>query len=197
LGGAALELDGETLFRPTWITWTWGAPPPAAHTLEPVGAPLRLEPWAEPLRERAHVRFEMPPAAPSRKGIAVYYRDRDGWSFLGADTAAAGVGADLVNLEEVALFRDGTPPEVALEITARGPRPSLAARIVDPGAGVTWRTLSMRVDGEPVLVEWDPDASRLRAHLRRDLAPGAHHVLVTAADRVGNTSAAERSFLIP
>jgi hypothetical protein len=155
---------------------------------------LRLAPWAAPLRERALVRLDAPGA--SRRGLAVFRRDDDGWSFLGADTSGSGVAADLVNLEDVALFRDATPPEVEIEIQGDGPRPRLAAHIADGGAGVTWRTMTMDVDGAPVLVEWDPDAQRLRAHLRADLRPGEHTVIVAAADRVGNTTRTERRFLV-
>jgi len=107
------------------------------------------------------------------------------------------VTADLVDLEDVALFRDVTPPEVVIEVPRPGSHPALAARVTDRGAGVTWRTLSMRLDGEPLLVEWDPDARRLRAHLRRDLPPGDHELEVTARDRVGNATTVRRGISVP
>jgi hypothetical protein len=197
LEDAVLEVDGETLFHPAWITWTWGEAPAEGNTLLPRSRRLFLGPWASPLRERARVRFAAPPGAASRRGLAVYYRDGDAWGYLGSDTSGTGVAADLVALENVALFLDTTAPEIALEIGSQPARPRLAARIVDRGAGVTWRTLSMEVDGAPLLVEWDPDASRLRAHHRRDLASGRHRLVVTAVDRVGNAARAERSFNVP
>ena len=64
----------------------------------------------------------------------------------------------------------------------------------DGGAGVTWRTLEMTLDGEPILAEWDPEAARFVAHLRADPAPGEHAWVVRAADRVGNR--AERSLIV-
>jgi hypothetical protein len=58
---------------------------------------------------------------------------------------------------------------------------------METGSGVTWRTLALTMDGDPVIAEWDPDAQRLRSHLRAPLEPGEHTVWVQAADRAGNT----------
>ena len=132
-------------------------------------------------------------AGVSRRGLALYRRD-GGWSFVGADTSGEGVAGSIGALEDLALLRDLTPPAIALEAPKAAKRPRLVARITDGGAGVTWRTLEMTLDGEPVIAEWDPEAARFIAHLRADLAPGEHRWVVSAADRVGNR--AERSLLV-
>jgi hypothetical protein len=195
LDGASLVLDGETLFHPAWITWRWKAAPAPASTLLPQSRVLVLGPWAAPLRERATLRFAAPEGV-SRRGLGLFRLEDGAWSFLGADTSGRGVAADLVSLEDVALLRDDTPPQVKIEIGGGGRRPLLVAHVVDRGAGVTWRTLFMEVDGESVLAEWDADGARLRAHLRRDLAPGEHLLRVRAEDRVGNAARAEARFLV-
>ncbi len=164
----------------------------AAPELDPATPVLRLGPWAYPLRQEARVELRVE-AGTSRRGLALYRRD-DGWSFVGADTSGEGVAGSIGALEDLALLRDLTPPAIALEAPKAAKRPRLVARITDGGAGVTWRTLEMTLDGEPVLAEWDPEAARFVAHLRADPAPGEHAWVVRAADRVGNR--AERSLIV-
>jgi hypothetical protein len=55
----------------------------------------------------------------------------------------------------------------------------------------------MHVDGVQVIAEWDPEADLLLSHLRDDLVPGEHKVVVEATDRVGNTSRAGAVFTVP
>ncbi len=161
--------------------------------LEPVTPLFQLEPWAHPLREEARVELLLPPSA-SRRGVALYRRDRgpagESWSFVGADTSGEGVAGMIGALEDLALLRDRIAPEITLEPPGEGRR-RLVARVADGGSGVTWRGLEMTLDGEPVLAEWDPEAARFTAHLRADPGPGRHLWAVQAADRVGNR--AERS----
>jgi hypothetical protein len=164
----------------------------ASPELEPVTPVLRLRPWASPLREEARVEL-LAGRGESRRGLALYRRD-DGWSFVGADTSGEGVAGSIGALEDLALLLDLTAPTITLEIPKAARRPRLVARVSDGGAGVTWRTLEMTLDGEMVIAEWDPEAARFVAHLRADLAPGEHAWVVRAADRVGNR--AERSLAL-
>lgn len=83
-----------------------------------------------------------------------------------------------------------------LELGSGGPRPAIAVRIRDRGAGVGWSTLSLLVDGKPVVAEWDADAATLRAYIRQDLSAGTHTVTVRAADRVGNMKIARETIRV-
>jgi hypothetical protein len=176
------------------VSWedTLAARSAAAPELDPVTPVLRLGPWAGPLREDARVEL-LAGTGESRRGLALYRRD-DGWTFVGADTSGEGVAGSIGALEDLALLRDLTAPTITLEVPKAAKRPRLVAHIADGGAGVTWRTLEMTLDGEPLIAEWDPEAARFVAHLRADPAPGEHAWVVRAADRVGNR--AERSMAV-
>ena len=105
--------------------------------------------------------------------------------------------ASLSSLESIGLYRDRTPPQIRIPTPEPSARPVLQARVQDGGAGVTWRGLSMTANGRRLIVEWDPEADLLTAHLRQDLPSGMVEVHVDAVDRVGNRSRQSVSFRVP
>jgi hypothetical protein len=126
------------------------------------------------------------PVGEERRGLALACREEGEWEFLGSDSTEDGVTATTGLLETLAVIRDRAAPRVTLEPPGSGPRPRLRAAVVDAGVGVSWSGLSLRLDGRPVIAEWDPDAGLLLAHLREVLSPGVHTWEVEAVDRVGN-----------
>ncbi len=198
-GRVALDFPPGAVYRPLWV----GIEEPegtaradaGSPDLVPVGGEVRLTPWAAALRDEASVGLAPPPGT-SRKGLALY-RWEDGWRFVGADSTATGIAGSIGNLETLALLRDEVPPRITLLPPGAGARPALAAHVADGGAGVTWRTLTMTLDGRPVIADWDPEAARFTAHLRSALAPGGHRWRVTAADRAGNHAEREQAFTVP
>lgn len=159
---------------------------PGEPELAPVHAPVHLTPWGRPLRGR--IRVWLPLQGASGEGVGLYSRRGEEWTYEGALRDGDRVGAELAHLETVALLRDRTPPRLEV-VPSRGSgyRHGADVRVMETGSGVTWRTLALTMDGDPVIAEWDPDAQRLRSHLRAPLEPGEHTVWVQAADRAGNT----------
>jgi hypothetical protein len=194
--GFRMEVSPEAVYGSLWITVEGTTGPARSSDVEPELIPaspeVRLGPWAWPLRDQVRVTLT-PDSGGSRRGLAVYRWD-DGWHWVGADTSAAGISGTVGNLETLALLRDDTPPAVTLESPGRGRRPALTARVSDRGAGVTWRGLTMTLDGRTVIAEWNPEAGSFTAHLRRSLGPGEHAWKVEAVDRVGNRT--ERSLTV-
>jgi hypothetical protein len=189
----------SAVYGPLWITMHGGggiADPGALEPeLEGVGAAYRCEPWGTPLRDRVRAALNIPEGA-DWDGLGVYSRAGDRWRFESAEREGNGMQFTLGNLEEVALFRDNVPPSVS-PFVATGPRPGLGAVIADSGSGVTASTLILQVDGMAVIAEWDPEAGRLRAHLREDLAAGEHVLEAFAVDRAGNAASARAVFSVP
>jgi hypothetical protein len=167
--------------------------------LDAVSPAVRLTPWATPLRETVRVEFLLPPGQ-DRRGVGIYSRRGEGWSYEGADSTSRGFSTGIRNLEELALFRDRVPPQVRFRVEGDGAvepaRPRLVARIVETGSGVTWRTLTMVLDGGEILAEWDPEAADFTAVLREPLDPGEHRLRVIALDRAGNRSEVLRVFTV-
>jgi len=196
-GALRLEAGPAVAYRPMWITVEEEPPVEIADRPElvPLSGPLRLEPWAEPLRDRMAVEIR-PPAGECRRGLALMSRDDGTWSFEGADTTGSGVGASLGRLATLALFRDDTPPRVTWTRPAPHAPRTLVARIRDDGVGVSWTGLSMHLNGRVVVAEWDPEGKRYTGFLRTPLEPGEYVVSVLAADRVGNRVTESLAFTV-
>jgi len=197
----AAVVPASAVYGELWIVPSRGRGAADPGSLEPelagVGPAYRLEPWGTPLRDRVEVELALPAGA-SVAGVGIYSRAGDRWRFEGAEPTAAGFRTGIRNLEEIALFRDTVPPSVSIPaIGAIGPRPRLEAVIADSGSGVTTGTVGLTLDGIALIAEWDPEAARLRAHLRGDLEPGLHVLQADARDRAGNTASARAEFTVP
>lgn len=189
--GVYVDLPRGAVYETVDVSLSRGERPQPDGELIPVSVEVHLEPWALPLRKRVEVGILWPRYDPS---VAVYSRHEDGWSYEGAEPTLGGVRTGIRNLESLALFRDVTAPRVALRAPGVSSRPKLQARIEENGAGVTWKTLRMELDGALVVAEWDPESGMLTGSPFEPLAPGDHRLSVYAEDRVGNRAVSERVF---
>jgi hypothetical protein len=192
-----MDLPPEATYGPMWITIRTEPEieGEAGSELEPVGLAVAMGPWVAPLRERVRIGLAPPRTVPSRRGLSVHSFNRGKWSFEGADTTGTGVGAQVLRLEKVALFRDLVAPAVAIDRPGSGL--TITARIEDDGVGVVWPGVSMVLNGETLIAEWDPESDRLTAFLRSELEPGDYELVVSAEDRVGNRSEESMRFTVP
>jgi hypothetical protein len=196
--GLRLRVPADAAYGPLWIAVSVVAPATKsgnASGLPTVTPWVELAPWAAPLREDLTASWSLP-ADISRQGLALMRRGNGAWDFVGADSGGTGIQGRLGSLETLAVVRDRVPPRVRIEDVAPSRRPQLRASIQDDGVGVTWSDLIMRLDGRPVIAEWDPDAGRLLGQLRTSLTPGRHELTVEAADRVGNVTRARAVFIV-
>ncbi|HSQ60978.1 MAG TPA: M23 family metallopeptidase [Acidobacteriota bacterium] len=169
-----------------------------AKGLEPIGVAWRVEPSNLPLRHAAAIVLALP-AGESIERVSLYRLEGGSWGWAGADrdTVARTVGGRSRRLGVFALFRDATPPRVALRAPApppaeakRGPysRWAVEAAVVDEGSGVDAAASWMEVEGLRVPTEWDPEAKRLRWRPVVPPKAGTYEILVVAADRTGNVA---------
>jgi hypothetical protein len=196
--GLRLSIPANAAYGPLWITVSVVAPATKSGDtsgLLSMTPWVELAPWAAPLREDLTASWSLPTDV-SRQGLALMRRENGAWDFVSADSGAAGIQGRLGSLETLAVVRDLVPPRVRIEDVAPSRRPQLRASIRDDGVGVTWSDLIMRLDGRPVIAEWDADAGRLLGQLRTSLTPGRHELTVEAADRVGNVTRARAVFTV-
>jgi hypothetical protein len=195
-GEATLGARRTASYGPLWIVMR-SAPRPLASAgeLEPVTGLLELQPWATPLRDDATVSFTLP-GYRDRRGLAVFRRDRTGWSYVGADTSGKGVRGTVSALETVAVFRDRMAPRIKILPPGSGRQPRLKATIRENGAGLSVSKLRFILDGKTVVSEWDTDADSLIGHLRAPVTPGSHELIAEAVDKVGNLARARLTFTI-
>ncbi len=195
--GARIDVPGGALFEDGAL-FAFGEDAGTAADLEPVGASWRIEPSNLPLRTPLTVRLRAPAGiALDRTGL--YRYDGNGWAYVGSsvDSAAREVSAPSRSLGRFAIFRDTIPPRIAWiappqpsPAAKRGPysRWAVEAMVTERGSGVDARASWLEVDGARVPTEWDPEAKRLRWRPANPPAPGAHQVVVVAADRAGNVA---------
>ena len=199
--GKRLRVPAGALFETGFVFVDRGAAPGPAAGLHYLGQVWRVEPSSLPLRRAARVTFSLPAGQPL-EGVGVYRRESGGWQWVGAERGDAGrsVAGESRQLGAFALFRDVTPPRVALQRPPRSAatkpysRWALEASVAEEGSGVDARASWLEVDGARVPTEWDPEARRLRWRPIRPPGPGSYRVLVVAADRAGNTTRETASF---
>jgi hypothetical protein len=197
LGRVRLTIPGDGSYGPLWIAIRSGVRIPAA----PLDSGLEaLEPWIE-LAPRAHplrrdLAVDWTPPSVEEQGLALMRRGEGGWSFVGSRAGAGNVTGTLGLLESITLVRDTAPPIVRLLPIDASRKPRLRAAVDDGGTGVAWTELVVRLDGHPLISEWDPDAGHVTAEPREPLAPGLHTFSVEALDRAGNRAARSTTFTL-
>lgn len=172
--------------------------------LEPIGPAYRFEPQEYPLAGEATISIRVPDTVDFR-GIALY-----GISPRKAECLAVPeesfdhtLRTRVPSLYTVGVYRDTIPPTVRItsprvDMVVRVRRPLLVASVRDDGAGFakTDDAMEMRLDGDWVPAEYDPERDTLTYQPPSALATGRHTVVVHARDQVGNERSASLEFTV-
>ncbi|HOT96655.1 MAG TPA: hypothetical protein PLN61_02950 [bacterium] len=163
------------------------------YQIDPVDVPL-----SGMVTVRIHVEDTMHP-----EQVALYRRAPGGdWQYLGREAGSGGsVGSRSRELGEFALIRDSEPPAITALLPAEGARttrtPLLQARVHDALSGIgDEEQYELRLDGRPVIVEYDPEGERLLHPVATPLRPGRHTLELTVSDRCGNRAGKAQSFYV-
>jgi len=76
-------------------------------------------------------------------------------------------------------------------------RYEISCSLYDYGSGLDPDSISFRVDNEPMFWELNYPEQRLYCYLREPLPAGSHQLYLKAADRIGNVSEYQGTFLAP
>lgn len=152
-----------------------------------------IEPEDVPLKGNVSVAIRVPAGVEEVTQVALYRRSSSGWNFIGREPRPDGsIGGASRELGEFALVRDAEPPLLAFVKPAAGQRLSLRTPLIKAtlhdalsgiGSEAQWQ---MRLDGQPVIAEYDPEARALLHQVAAPLGKGRHTAEVTARDRCGN-----------
>ncbi len=203
-GMAEARFDAAEVYQPFFGRI---ASAPGKGTKRPplVGSRYRFTPEDVPFRRKAEIilRYSADFSKPERLGI---YRLTKGgaWVFVGnrAEPERRAVAADVPSFSTYALLLDETPPRVRIlrpesRATLAQRRPVLVARIRDSGSGIRREEdILLRLDGKPLIAEYDPDTGEVKAQPRQPLPPGSHKLEVTVTDACGNRARAVRLFTV-
>ena len=132
---------------------------------------------------------------------ALFARGHGSWQLIGSPRGGGGparTGRMNGRLGEVALLVDDTPP-VIRSVTIRqlsALRPRIEFRFRDDLSGVEYDDLKMYIDRIPVIPEIDGLRHRALFQVQEPLARGSHQLTIRLFDRMGNSSTAERRFVL-
>ncbi len=205
-GGAVLSDDGlfNARFEPQALYRTLYArvieePPPDDIYKSKI---YRLEPGDVPIRGDVEVTIEIPADQSRSDKLGIYYLTRKGkWSFIDNDlrSAPGAVFGRTPSLESYVLIEDTAPPELrwlSPALTTSDRRPVFKLAVADELSGVDDRTISLLIDGEWLLMEYDYEEDRMTGRPPEPLSVGEHNVTVTVRDFNGNEAALSRVLTI-
>lgn len=191
-GPVRLEVGKDALFFP-YPTEVTEAPNPGGPGLEPVSPLYRLANGWRPTKGRSRIKVKRPPGA--GRGVGLYMHERGRWWKVGGGDGEHVTGS-IVHLGEFALMRDVHPPELGCPRVE--PHPAgwrVEIPMDDPGSDIS--DFAVKVDGRPVLVEWQRGFRRLVYHPWEPLSPGFHHIEVWAKDRAGRETTRRDTLFYP
>jgi hypothetical protein len=169
-----------------------------------IGPIYRVEPQDVALSEGATVTLSYPDTIAQPRQIGVCYRDRNEWVFIDnkVNTANRTVSARVFSLEDFAIMRDSESP--ALNIRSPHPgavirdrRPLIVVEVKDVTSGfASEQSIELRLDGQLLIAEYDPERDVVQYKPKRELSPGVHKLAVRAEDRCANVARREAEFTV-
>jgi len=169
-----------------------------------IGPIYRVEPQDVALNEGATVTISYPDTISQPQQIGVCYRERNEWVFIDNNVSLSNhtVSARVFSLEDFAVMRDSEPPILNI----RSPRPGVVTQdrrppfIVDVNDSTSGfeseQSIELRLDGQLLIAEYDPEREVMQYKPKKDLLPGVHKLTARAEDRCGNVARREVEFTV-
>jgi hypothetical protein len=176
--------------------------PEVPQGLEVVSAGYALGPAVQ-FDKRVGVRLRYEGGERPEQSIGLYEEVAAGsWALAGSERDGEWVEARLRTLGRFALLADVVAPSVELlqpkkNAKLKDRRPLLRARIEDLQSGIgREEDLSLELDGQLLIVEYDPEAKEIRAQPDGELAVGKHEWTVRVRDMGGNERVRKSAFRV-
>jgi hypothetical protein len=161
-----------------------------------------LEPDDMPLKGNVSVSIKIPAGESQPEQLGVYGLSPKGiWKFLDNDRQRhpGFVTGPSPRLEKYALKKDDVAPQVAWlspNLTTSQRRPTFRLSVKDELSGFDDRSIMREVDGQFVLMEYDPEAGTVFGAPDQALSVGSHSVTLSLKDFCGNETRLERALRI-
>jgi hypothetical protein len=163
----------------------------------------RIEPHDEPLDEKAEINFLLNEET-SLQGAGIYLKNSKGeWGYVATevDEKAKLVAASTRELGVYAVLRDTVAPRISAirprnGSTVRSATPTIGGRVEDVGSGIAYKTITVHLDDELIICEYDPFQNSISYLPDKALAKGKHTVSISLSDYAGNASRATSSFTV-
>jgi hypothetical protein len=201
-GLAEIRFDSSRVYEPMY----GGAVPmqvAGADRMPAIGLGYKFSPDNVPFQGKVHLFLRYPDGFERPEKLGVYEQKSDTtWSFLNnvLDTEAGTVSARVSHFSTYAILLDELPPvvkDLEPEGVIHDDLPTLAAEIRDEGTGIgREEDIEVRLDGNPMIFEFDPEEDRVFVQLKDPLEEGLHRFTVSVKDMCGNLSQASGEFTV-
>jgi hypothetical protein len=169
-----------------------------------IGPIYRVEPQDMALDGGAIVTIIYPDTVSQPQQLGVCYLHRNEWVFIENKINAANhtVSARVFSMEDFAIIRDDEPPVLSIRAplagsVTRNRRPLISVGINDNTSGFeSEESIELRLDGQKLIAEYDPERDVMQYRPKQDLAPGVHKLSARAEDRCGNVAWREVEFTV-
>ncbi|MBD3290713.1 peptidoglycan DD-metalloendopeptidase family protein [candidate division KSB1 bacterium] len=178
---------------------------PDTNKYDVIGLAYNIEPQDVPLKRSALVSLKYPADDPLPEKLGVYgSSNKRYWGFQGnrLNENTKQISARISGLRFVTILRDTIPPEIVIyspkqNARYRSRKPLIRAYVRDRLAGIrNERSIIIRVDGQKVISEYDPEKRIVKYVPDEPLATGWHRVTVWAKDNSDNDALEERRFYV-
>lgn len=191
-------------FNASAVYWPIHGRVTIAATAGPIGAAYRVEPQDVPLNSGATIELNYPDSTENPKQLGVAYLDKEKkWQFLDnkLNLQQRTVSARVFSLQDYTIMRDDQAPSVQIKFPPAGPitnrRPKFIVTVDDSVSGFeSERDLELRLNGNKVIAEYDPEAKLLTYQPKTSLAPGSYTLAAQARDRCDNVTRREVQFTV-
>jgi hypothetical protein len=169
-----------------------------------IGPIYRVEPQDVAFDGGAVITIVYPDTVSQPQQVGVCYWSRNNWVFIDNKINAANhtVSARVFSMEDFALIRDIEPPVLSIRAplsgsVTRNRRPLISVGVNDSLSGFdSEESIELRLDGQKLIAEYDPERDVVQYQPKRDLAPGVHKLTARAEDRCGNVARREVEFTV-
>ena len=201
-GRCSLAFNRSSLFKDLFVrkeTVNAGVQP-----FDVVGALYRFDPNDVPLDQGATLTIRYPDDDPLPTKLGIYQKSGDKYIFLDnrLDGEARTLTAKVSGLGVFTLVRDVKPPVISLLSPADNSRttqrrPRLRALFSDNLSGIGGENSRiLKLDGEKVIAEYDPEQALLFYQPEEPLTVGVHTLEAVVRDRSGNTAVLKHLFYV-
>lgn len=169
-----------------------------------MGPIYRVEPQDVALNDGAVVTIIYPDTVSQPQQLGVCYLYRNEWVFIDNKINVTNhtVSARVFSMEDFAIIRDNEPPVLSIRAplagsVTRNRRPLISVGANDSTSGFeSEESIELRLDGQKLIAEYDPERDVVQYRPKRDLAPGVHKLTARAEDRCGNVARQEVEFTV-
>jgi len=171
---------------------------------EAVGDVYKVFPQDVLLKGRAGLTLKYPESDTLPEKLGIYSGYKDKWGFIGnkLDTLSNSITTTVSSLNSYTLMRDVIPPVISVRlpnknVKLKDKKPQFEIKVYDKLSGIgSERSITMKLNGQKVIAEYDPEIKSIKYKCDLPLLPGRHQFSVFAVDNCLNESKIVQSFYV-